>query len=560
MAISPDTTKPRPPTRPAPAETARNAAVLRLVEVAALLAIGAFLVWTTRGFTFLQDEWDFIQYRLDWDADAFLAPHNQHLLAIDVLIFKVLFATVGIGDYLPYRLAGITMHLVVVALLFELARRRVGAALGAAVALPVAVLGCGWYLILFPLNLLWSVSLSALIGIVLLLDHDGRRHDAAASLLLLVALASSSFGIAASVGVAARLLLEPGARKRIWIVALPAAIYGLWFLVYGIDAERAPGYHLTASPVFVFHLAAAPVGALLGVPLGLTSIPARTLVVGGVHLLTLVLGVLLAGLLLANGRALASRVALPLGALLAYWLAITAARGWIHDPYPTHYIYVGAVLVAMVALEVAAGHELSHRVRVGLATGLCVSAALNAVALMHYADIRRDNSAVVRAEVGALELARATVASDFRPDSDSERAPSVLAGPLLAALDRLGSSPGDQPGEIAAAPESARAAADRVLLGARALTIQGVAGSGGRLPGCTRLGAGVHDLTLPTHGVVLRPADGREARLQLRRFASSFSDQATARITGPSRIAVAPDRAPQRWRLRVSSEGVVEAC
>ena len=319
MSISPDTTKPRPP----PAKTARNAAVLRLVEVAALLAIGAFLVWTTRGFTFLQDEWDFIQYRLDWDADAFLTPHNQHLLAIDVLIFKVLFATVGIGDYLPYRLAGIAMHLVVVALLFEFARRRVGAALGAAVALPVAVLGCGWYLILFPLNLLWSVSLSALIGIVLLFDHDGRRHDAAASLLLLVALASSSFGIAASAGVAARLLLEPGARKRIWIVALPAAIYGLWFLVYGIDAERAPGYHLTASPVFVFHLAAAPVGALLGVPVGLTSIPARTLVVGGVHLLTLALGVLLAGALLANGRALASRVALPLGALLAYWLAIT---------------------------------------------------------------------------------------------------------------------------------------------------------------------------------------------------------------------------------------------
>ena len=119
MPISPDITSPRPPAEPPPAETARDATVLRLVEVAALLAIGAFLVWTTREFTFLQDEWDFIQYRLDWDADAFLAPHNQHLLAIDVLIFKVLFATVGIGDYLPYRLAGIAMHLVVVALLFD---------------------------------------------------------------------------------------------------------------------------------------------------------------------------------------------------------------------------------------------------------------------------------------------------------------------------------------------------------------------------------------------------------------------------------------------------------
>ena len=189
--------------------------------------------------------------------------------------------------------------------------------------------------------------------------------------------------------------------------------------------------------------------------------------------------------------------------------------------------------MAMIALEVAAGHRLSPRVRVGLAAGLCVSAALNAVALMHYADIRRDDSAVVRAEVGALELARATVASDFRPDSDSERAPSVLAGPLLAALDRLGSSPGTS---------RARSPQPRNPLERRRTECSWVPGAHdprrgwiGRAP--PRLhpswGRRSSDLTLPG-GIVLKPAAGGEARLKLRRFASSFPDRATAIIAEPA--------------------------
>jgi hypothetical protein len=434
-------------------------------------------VWATRGFIFLQDEWDFIQYRLTWDPQIFLIPHNQHLLATDVLIYKLLFATVGIGDFLPYRLAGIAIHLVTVALLFEVARRRVGTPLAAAVAAPVAVLGCGWYVVLNPFNMQWSLSLAALLGIVLILDRDDRRYDPAVSVLVVVALASSSLGVPIAAGVLARVLVEPRGLSRIWVVLVPLALYGLWFLDYGIDADRAPDYALTASPAFLLHLAAGAVGALLGVPLGDGGIPARGLVVAGVHLLTLILAALVALVLIAERRTLATALALPLSTLAVFWLVLTVSRGYIHAPYATQYVFVGAVLVLLVGLELAGTLGLPRPLRFLLGAGLCVSVVLNAVVLVHHANTRRDDSSIVRAEVGALELVRGSVPPDFRPDPVVDRAPSIVAGPLLAAFDRLGSSPGADSAEIARSPDRVRAEANRVLVAAGRGPIGGVAGS-----------------------------------------------------------------------------------
>ncbi len=461
---------------------------LRVAEAAALLAIGAFLLWTTRGFTFLQDEWDFIQFRLNWDATAFLNPHNQHLLATDLVVYKLLFATAGVGDYLPYRVAGVTIHLGCVALLFEVARRRIGTALAAAVALPVAVLGCGWYVVLNPFNMQWSLSLASLLAIVLLLDRTGRRYDVVISLLVLLALASSSFGVPVTVGVAAYTLIEPGRRRSHWVWLVPLALYGAWYLGYGMDASRAPGYELTLSPVYLFHVVAGAVGGLLGIPLGAEEIPMRTVLVGGAHLLTLLLAGLLV-LILAKpsvrtrpSRVLpqrsrpSPRLALALSTCFAFWLLLTVSRGYLDSPYATHYAFVGVVLLILVGLELTSGLQLSPRVRIAAAALLGVSTLLNVAALTHYADLRRADSQVVRAQIGALQLARETVPPDFKPNSDPEQAPSVVAGPLLASLDRLGSKPGFDAGEIAAAPRPARAAADAVLAAAGQGEAGGVAG------------------------------------------------------------------------------------
>jgi hypothetical protein len=434
----------------------------------AVLAAGAFLLWVTRGLTFLQDEWDFIQGRWIWTAEIFLVPHNQHLLATEVLIYKVLFAAFGIDGYLPYRILGIAIHLSSVALLFEVARRRVGDALGAAVAALLAVLGCGWFVLLYPFNIQWSLSAVALLGIVLLLDRDDRRYDVAIAGLLLLALASSSLGVPMAAGVLARLLLRPADRRRIWVVLLPAALYGAWFLEYGIDADRRPGFEITASPVFLFHLAAGAVGGVAGVPMADGDIPARTIVRAGVHLAAvgLVLLFAIAAVRLRDRRDQIARLTLPVVTLAAFWLVLTATRGYQHAPYSTHYVYVGVLLVILIALELADGWKPSRRTRLWLAAALCASALLNAAVLIDHAGDRRADSEIVDAEIGAMMIAGDDLPSRFKPDSDPERATSVIATRLLVAADHIDSRPGATPDEIASASPVARAAANRVLAAA----------------------------------------------------------------------------------------------
>jgi hypothetical protein len=436
---------------------------IRTFEALGASALAVSLIWTTRGLTFLQDEWDFIQYRLNWDADAFLRPHNQHLLASDVLVYKSLFAVFGIDSFLPYRLAGIAVHILCTALLFELARRRVGTRPAALVALPVAVLGCGWYVVINPFNMQWTLSLAGLLGSALLLDREDRRYDVLIALLVLVALVSSSLGVAVAAGVGARLLLTEDGLRRLWTVLVPLAIYGAWYLAYGLDADSAPGYHLTFSPAFLFNVAASGAGAVAGVPLREAGLPLRGLFVVGSHLLVLAMAGLVAWVLARDGLRRHARLALPLAALVAFWVLLTISRGYAHLPYESHYAYAGAVMLLALAVELAPALRLAPVARLGVAAVLVVSVVLNTATLVRHSNDRRHASEVVRAEVGALERVRGSVPYDYRLDDEPGRAPSIVAGPLLASIDRLGSSPGLGPAELASASAEARAEAERVL-------------------------------------------------------------------------------------------------
>jgi hypothetical protein len=537
---------------------ARRTLKLRIAEFGALLVVGTFLIWATRGYTFLQDEWDFIQYREGWDANAFLVPHNQHLLATDVLIYKLLFATVGIGDFLPYRLTGVAIHLISVALLFEVARRRVGNALGAAVALPVALLGTGWFVVLNPFNMQWSLSLAAMLGIVLLLDGEDRRYDPVISLLLLVALASSSLGVPIAVGVAARLALEGGGLRRAWVVALPLTLYGAWFLHYGLHADRAPDASLTVSPAFLFHLAAGALAALAGVPLADGGVPHRDLVADIIHLLALVT---LAIVATAAARTRSGRVALPLCTLVVFWVVVTLSRGYQHAPYSTQYVFVGAVLLLLVALELAGNLEIPRWVAHVAAAAFCLSAALNASVLGHHADLRRHDAAIVRGEIGALILARDTAPENFRPDSDPIRAPSVIAGTLFHAIAKVGSPPGAGVAEIERAPESVKVAADRVLVAAGAVEVITVPRPRRRACSTLRPGREGADLDLaPGAAVMVLPPERRETRLTWRRFASGIDNEPAIDLTGPSLIAAHSDGAKRHWHARLVSSGSIATC
>ncbi len=64
-----------------------------------------------RHLTFFYDEWAFILTRRGGGLGTYLDPHNGHLALFPVIVYKVLFATVGLRHYTPYRVVEIALHL-----------------------------------------------------------------------------------------------------------------------------------------------------------------------------------------------------------------------------------------------------------------------------------------------------------------------------------------------------------------------------------------------------------------------------------------------------------------
>ena len=200
-----------PPPGGDPAPRPSRAGWLALAGIVAVAF--AMLLYLGRTTSFFYDEWDWVLGRREWDLDALLAPHNEHLSLAPVLVFKALFSTVGTDSYVPYRVAGLVVHCGVAVLLFAYARRRVGDLLALGAAATILFLGTAWQDVLWPFQMGYLGSLAAGIGALLALDREDRRGDVTAAALLAVALASSSLGIPLLLAVAVEVLGGPtGAR------------------------------------------------------------------------------------------------------------------------------------------------------------------------------------------------------------------------------------------------------------------------------------------------------------------------------------------------------------
>jgi hypothetical protein len=563
----------------------------RVLQLAILVAGAAALLWATRGLTYLMDEWDMIQYRWPGNLDAYFLPHNQHLIVVEVLVFKTFSSVFGVEHYAPYRVLLVVVHVVCVFLLVEIARHRVGFGLALLVTLPVVFLGSAWFTVLNPFNVLWMISVASLLGIILLLDRPGRAdrgRDAGVAALLLVCLASSSFGPAVAAGVLVHVLRREDRWRRLWIALVPAGLYGLWYASYGADAGRAPGWEASLAPDYFLSLAAGSLGALLGAPLGVSGIPGRSLLAVALHLLAVALIARLAYDTVGRRR-MTPELAMALTILAGWWLTLTLGRGYLRTPYSTHYLYVSVVMILVVGLEVFRGRTVSPLARRLVAAAALVSTASNIVLLVHYSGERRHDAAVVAAQVGALELARGAVPAGFRVNADPEQAHTIRAGAYFRGTGELGGTPAPSPSAIARAPGFARRAADQVLIRALGLVprpateaIDGlVAPSLRRRPAasverttnanawrrgrCTLVqptggGTGVAQLLLPSVGVSVTSEGGGTAELRVRRFADDFTGAPSGRVAGRAYVLTPSAPATGPWYLRVSSNKRFALC
>ncbi len=535
-----------------------------LVFACVLAAAFIFLVWKGRGNTFVYDEWGWIEYRRN-GLHSILASYNEHLLAVPLAVYQLLFHTIGLGHYTIYRLLVAVGHLSCAAVVFEFARRRIGLA-ALLLGVPIAFLGSGWEYELQGVNFGFTASIASGIGALLALDRDDRRGDAVACGLLVLGLAFSEFSALFALGIAVAMLVFDRGPRRAWVWAVPLGLYGVWWLAYYEPVTT--GHDLIKVPKFAADMAASAAGGLFGA--GLQR--------GRLILLAVIA---LVGWRLVRRRALSPPLLALLVTVIAFWLLVAFGRAHLVRPWEPHYIYTGAVLIVLILAESLRGTRLTQRT-LPLAGGIALLALVGNIRAFDGGETYlRTASTAVSAELGALQLAR-TVAPPGLV-LDQHWAPQIQAGPYFAAVAALGSPRADSPAQLIHEPEYARIAADGLLLRAGEVQTEPAAGSAasaghspvvhGSVAGswssrrsCVEFHAQKPDVALavllPATGLEVQSAVGRPTRVRTRRFATGFETAPIATSTGGGTIVIQPtsDRATVPWHAQISAAGSVRVC
>src|SRR4051812_14709618 len=113
-----------PPIDSPPAVIRPRRDITTLALGAALCASAALLIALGWKLTFYQDTWVVLLGRRPWTLDAILAPHNEHLIAFQIVFEKLFFELFGIKDNFPEMLLSVALLIGVAALLFVWLRRR----------------------------------------------------------------------------------------------------------------------------------------------------------------------------------------------------------------------------------------------------------------------------------------------------------------------------------------------------------------------------------------------------------------------------------------------------
>jgi hypothetical protein len=536
---------------------------------AALVVGFAMTLVLTREMTFFQDTWAFLIDRREITLDTLLQPHNEHIVVIPVLLEQLLLRVFGMSNALPEYIL-LSLFLIVTALLvYVYVRRRVGGWLALFAAVLLLCLGPAWEVLLWPFEITFIGPILFGLAMLLALERGDRRSDVLACVFLVCALGFSGLGICFIAAAAVAVAQGPRESwlRRAYIFAIPLALYALWWLGWGHEAESHLSLHnLLVSPVFVLDSVAVALGSMvgLGTQVGAAADPSwgRALLVGLVIVLGLRQWLLKKPLYPALWPALA--------AALANWFltAFNAFPG--RDPTSSRYQYAGAVFILLILANLLKGVRPSRNVLIAGAIVTVCAIGPNLVILKAGRDILDPQSVLTRADTGALEIARRTVPEGFQLSPEVAGTPSLVniyAGEYLAAADEYG-SPAYTPQELLAAPEPARKQADIIL--SQALPLSTVTRLGAYSPGAG--GAGCVDVAPNGSGpgeVRLAPglnrielAPGPHADFTLRRFAAGEYPVSTEGADGDSvtLLRVPRDASKRPWFLHVAASQPARVC
>ncbi|HEX4668834.1 MAG TPA: hypothetical protein VH275_02510 [Solirubrobacterales bacterium] len=533
------------------------------------LAVAAAVLFTySDGLTYFQDSWEFLMNRRGFTAAALLEPHNEHIVLVPVLIEQVLLRVFGIGSTLPEYVVLTALLLATATLVFVYVRRRMGPWPALMAAVLLLFLGPAWQDLLWPFQI--GFVGSALFGVAMLLalDRDDRRWDLAACVFLAVSIGFSSLGLAFLVGAAVDFLQRRRDRglRRIYVAAVPLALYAVWYAGWGRDAEtHLSAHNVLVSPRFVVEGLAASLDSLLA----LATIADEA--VGRSHWGFVLLAVLVALIVYrrVRGPRFSPRLWPVAAAAAAFWFlaGFNAFPG--REAYSSRYLYAGALFVLLIAANLLKGVRFSRWALLAAGAITLVVVGFNLVPLREGRDFFRSQTVLTRADLAAIEIAERTVDPAFTlpPEiSGTSFLNEIVAGEYLEAVREYG-SPAYTPAELALAPESGRKQADVVLANALPVSIEPEADVGSGRPGhCVEIpagaGSGAPPLPLRPGVTTVELGPGGPGAIRLRRFAIGEYPLASEGIVGASttQLYIPRDKAPRPWLLQVEAAQGATVC
>lgn len=341
-----------------------------IVVVVGAVAAFALLVRLGMGLTFFSDEWAVIADR-SVRPDDLLRPFNEHWLAVTIIAYRAVLAVAGMGTYVPYLAVLAVLHVVVAMLVYVLVRRRTTPAIATAIAFIVLFFGSGFE------NLFWGIQMGFVgatalgFGALLLLDDvptlPGPGRALAATLLMTVAVMTSGYGLFMLGLVGTDVLLDGRRRRWVLLLALPAALYGVWYLTFGRSGIATYGNPFTADT-----LVALPRFIWDGLATAFGSAAGGGAIVGG--FVTVVVAVRLIWLAIQR-RPIPTRALACLLAIAAEYTIVGIVRAQldVDASLYTRYAYLSGILALIAAASLIGRPAFEPRWRpVAVGAGIAV--------------------------------------------------------------------------------------------------------------------------------------------------------------------------------------------
>jgi hypothetical protein len=420
--------------------------------------------------------------RQPFDHAVLHSPPNKYFIALPLLLYDAMFHAFGLAADLPSRLVVTALVLLCAGMFFVLARRRVGDLLAVPPTVLLLFFGSGWETVITPDRMPSLIAVAAGLGALIALEKRNSRGDIVAATLLTASVASHPVGLSflAAAGVLVVFRPWPQPWRSAWLLAVPAAVFGAWWLFF-----RAPTTDVIfpTRPIDVVQFSvdswisiSAAVSGLAGILDEPTFDQTIAQIVAAALFASLVVI-----LVIRRGRVPASFWAALAGLVVLVGSTRLSPGGALRSPEEVRYLYPEGVLFLLVLTELAGVARVRGWAAVAL-TGVLM------LGLVYNVDRLRDGGAAVRlasevalARYTTYEMAGSSLREDFKPGFGHP-----TAGAYADAAARYGSVT-EPAAELAAAPALVREAADDALAGSSGLALRPAQGLGPAGPQAPRV-------------------------------------------------------------------------